>query len=127
MSRCIHVYPFVARNHGGIPFSGVCPISFLKDHVFSSHSFWTLSSLNVPAGVTQEEDHTRFLIHLLSAMRALIFLARRIQPFLSLVDREIDFCVFVVVFTLKAVPVSTQYFLTSVLVQLTRTPSVVTG
>ena len=34
--------------------------------------------------------------------------------------------VVVVVFTLKAVPVSTQYFLTSVLVQLTRTPSVVT-
>ena len=25
MSRCFHVYPFVARNHGGIPFSGVCP------------------------------------------------------------------------------------------------------
>ena len=35
--------------------------------------------------------------------------------------------VVVVVFTLKAVPVSTQYFLASVLVQLTRTPSVVTG
>ena len=36
--------------------------------------------------------------------------------------------VVVVVFTLKAVPLSTQYFLTSVLVQLTRTPSsVVTG
>ena len=33
--------------------------------------------------------------------------------------------VVVVVFTLKAVPVSTQYFLKSVLVQLTRTPSVV--
>ena len=33
----------------------------------------------------------------------------------------------VVVFTLKAVPISTQYFLTSVLVQLTRTSSVVTG
>ena len=31
--------------------------------------------------------------------------------------------VVVVVFTLKAVPISTQYFLTSVLVQLTRTPS----
>ena len=44
-------------------------------------------------GVTQEEGHTGFLIHLLSAVRALIFLARRIQPFLSLVDREIDFCV----------------------------------
>ena len=28
MSRCIHVYPFVARNHGGIPFSGVCPLFF---------------------------------------------------------------------------------------------------
>ena len=35
--------------------------------------------------------------------------------------------VVVVVFTLKAVPISTQYFLTSVLVQLMRTPSVVTG
>ena len=35
--------------------------------------------------------------------------------------------VVVVVFTLKAVPISIQYFLTSVLVQLTRTPSVVTG
>ena len=82
--------------------------------------------MDVPAGVTQEEGHTGFLVHLLSAVRALIFLARRIQPFLSLVDREVEFCV-VVVFTLKAVPVSTQYFLTSVLVQLTRTPSVVTG
>ena len=36
--------------------------------------------------------HTGFLIHLLSAVRALIFLARRIQPFLSLVDREVEFC-----------------------------------
>ena len=61
--------------------------------VFSSHSFWTSSSLNVPAGVTQEEGHTGFLIHLLSAVHALIFLARRIQPFLSLVDREVEFCV----------------------------------
>ena len=33
--------------------------------------------------------HTGFLTHLLSAVRALIFLARRIQPFLSLVDREV--------------------------------------
>ena len=87
--------------------------------VFSSHSFWTSSSLDVPAGVTQEEGHTGFLtvpyisrattqfyvvcmcvcvffpfivdikfvgrtsrghtgflIHLLSAVRALIFRAR---------------------------------------------------
>ena len=49
--------------------------------------------MNVPAGVTQEEGHTGFLIHLLSAVRALIFLARRIQPFLSLVDCEVEFCV----------------------------------
>ena len=61
--------------------------------VFSSHSFWTSSSLDVPAGVAQEEGHTGFFIHLPSAVRALIFLARRIQPFLSLVDREVEFCV----------------------------------
>ena len=60
--------------------------------VFSSDSFWTSSSLDVPAGVTQEEGHTGFLIHLLSAVHAFIFLARRIQPFLSLVDREVEFC-----------------------------------
>ena len=53
----------------------------------------TSSSLDVPAGVTQEEGHTGFLIHLPSAVRALIFVARRIQPFLSLVDREVEFCV----------------------------------
>ena len=62
-------------------------------YVFSSHPFWTSSSLDVPAGVTQEEGHTGFLIHLPSAVRALIFVARRIQPFLSLVDREVEFCV----------------------------------
>ena len=62
--------------------------------VFSSHSFWT--SMDVPAGVTQEEGNTGFSIHpihLLSAVLALMFLARRIQPFLSLVDREAEFCV----------------------------------
>ena len=48
--------------------------------------------MDVPAGVTQEEGDTGFLIHLLSAVHALIFLARRIQPFLSLVDREVEFC-----------------------------------
>ena len=60
---------------------------------FSSRLMWTSSSLDVPAGVTQEEGHTGFLIHLPSAVHALIFLARRIQPFLSLVDREVEFCV----------------------------------
>ena len=64
------------------------------DYVFYSHSFWTSSSLDVPAGVTQEEGHTAvFLIHLLSAVRALIFRARRIQPFFSLLDGEVEFCV----------------------------------
>ena len=48
--------------------------------------------MDVPAEVTQEEGHTEFL-HLPSAVLALIFLARRIQPFLSLVDRENEFCV----------------------------------
>ena len=69
--------------------------------VFSSHSFWTSSSLDVPAGVTQEEGHTGFLTHLLSAVRAFIFLARRIQPFLSLVDREVEFCVLTILIVLR--------------------------
>ena len=74
--------------------------------VFSSHLFWTSSSLDVPAWVTQdeahsggrsqEEGHTGFLIHLPSAVQAFIFFARRIQPFLSLVDREVEFRVLTV-------------------------------
>ena len=44
--------------------------------VFSSHSFWTSSSLDVPAGVTQEEGHTGFLIYLLSAVRAMVLKKR---------------------------------------------------
>ena len=35
--------------------------------------------------------HTGFFIHLPSAVRAFIFLSRRIQPFLSLVDCEVEF------------------------------------
>ena len=48
---------------------------------------------DVPAWVTQEEGHTGFLIHLPSAVLALIYLARRIQPILSLVDREVEFII----------------------------------
>ena len=48
--------------------------------------------MDVPAGVTQEEGNTGFSKHL-SAVLALIFIARRIQSFLSLVDREVEFCV----------------------------------
>ena len=78
-----HFLFFDLRSRGGV--DCVC--------VFSSHLFWTSSSLDVAAGVTQEGDHTGFFIHLPSAVRALIFLARRIQPFLSLVEREVEFCV----------------------------------
>ena len=49
--------------------------------------------MDAPAGVTQEEGHTGFFMHLPSTVPALIFLARRIQPFLSLVDREVECCV----------------------------------
>ena len=48
--------------------------------------------VDIPAGVTQEEGHTGFL-HLPFAVLALFFLARRIQPFLSLVNHEVGFCV----------------------------------
>ena len=48
--------------------------------------------LEALAGVAQEEGYTGFL-HLPSAVLALIFIARRIQPSLSLVDREVDFYV----------------------------------
>ena len=48
--------------------------------------------VDIPAGVTQTEGHTGFL-HLSSAVLTLIVLARRIQPFVSLVDREVEFCV----------------------------------
>ena len=44
-------------------------------------------------GHTGGRSHRIFIQHLLSAVRALFFLARRIQPFLSLVDREVEFCV----------------------------------
>ena len=74
------------RDTGKLSSNYYCVCVF---RVFSSHSFWT--SMDVPAGVTQEEGNTVFSIHLLSAVLALIFLARRIQPFLSLVDREVDF------------------------------------
>ena len=51
--------------------------------------------VDVPAGVTQEGGHTG-LPHLPSAVLAFIFLARRIQSFLSLVDRDVEFCVLTV-------------------------------
>ena len=83
------LYNYIDR-HGGTPNKTKQKLFFF---FFPSNSFWTSSSLDVPAGVTQEESHTGFLIHLPSAVRALFFLARRIQPFLSLVDLEVKFCI----------------------------------
>ena len=48
--------------------------------------------VDVPAGATKKQGHTGIL-QLPSAVLALIFLARRIQSYLSLVDREVEFCV----------------------------------
>ena len=61
----------------------VCCIPFILD----------VRLVDAPAGVTQEEGHTGFLIHLPSAVLALIFIARRIQPSLSFADREVEFSV----------------------------------
>ena len=49
-------------------------------------------------GHTGERSH-RILIRLLFAVRASIFLARRIQPFLSLVDCEVGICVLTISFS----------------------------
>ena len=97
---CLFVF-FVCSHWSlvGVPLSfSVQQITYRIVCVFSSHSFWT--SMDVPAGVTQEEGHTGFLIHLLFAVHALFFLARRIQPFLSLVDREVEFCVLTILIVL---------------------------
>ena len=49
-------------------------------------------SLDVKIVGSTSRGHTGFLIYLPSAaVLALIFLVRRIQPFLSLVDREVEF------------------------------------
>ena len=61
---------------------GWCFVCFLPIHS-GHHVRWTY----------QPGSHRISLIHLFSALRALIFLARKIQPFLSLVDREVEFCV----------------------------------
>ena len=66
--------------------ASVC-VCFLPIH--SGHQVrWTYQPGSHRRKVTQD-----FLIHLPSAVRALIFVARRIQPFLSLVGREVEFCV----------------------------------
>ena len=48
--------------------------------------------VDISWGHTAEEGRTGFR-HVSSAVLALIFIARRIQPSLSLVDRELEFCI----------------------------------
>ena len=87
MSLVIHIrYTHTVRTklHYGVCVRVCVVILFILD-------VWIV---DVPAGVTQEERHTGFL-HLPSAVLALIFLTRRIQPFLSLVDREVELCVLI--------------------------------
>ena len=50
--------------------------------------------VDVLAGVTQQEEGYTGVFHLPSAVLVIIFIARRIQPFLSLVDREVEFCLY---------------------------------
>ena len=78
--QCVCVCVCLKKNQNAPRPSVVIP--FLLDVRF----------VDVPAGVTQEEDQTEFF-HLPSAVPALIFLARMNQPFLSVVDREVEFCV----------------------------------
>ena len=75
----------------GISYICVLCVCFLPIH--SGHQ-WTYQ----PG--SHRRKVTKFIIHLLSAVHALIFLARRIQPFLSLVDREVEFCVLTVLIVL---------------------------
>ena len=60
--------------------------------LFWTSGLWTYQPGSHRRKVTQEEGHTG-LLHLPSAVLALIFIARTIQPFLSLVDREVVLCV----------------------------------
>ena len=51
-----------------------------------------------------------FSIHFPSAVRALIFLARRIPPFLSLIDREVEFCVLTILIVLHSLGIFIFYY-----------------
>ena len=60
------------------------------EHLFPHRFILDVRLVDAPAGVIQEEGHTVSL-DLPSAVLALIFSARNIQPSLSLVDREVEF------------------------------------
>ena len=97
-SRAQGLSPPLARQRSSrpppSPSCGVCALSF--------HLFWTSDSFRYNMWThqpgSQEESHAEFFFLLFflplpSAVLALIFIARGIQPFLSLVIHEIEFCV----------------------------------
>ena len=96
---CVFIKLYITAQSGPVTVVFSMPLALIlpRGDVFSFHLFGTSSSLDIPAGVTQEEGHTGFLIHVPSEVHAFIFLARRIRPFLSLADREVEFCVCVCV------------------------------
>ena len=91
MCVCVFIKLHITAQSGLVILVILCHLLRKLVCVFSSHLFWTSSSLDVPAEVAQEEGHTGFLIRLPSAAHAFIFLARRMQPLLPLVDREVEF------------------------------------
>ena len=97
-SRAQGLSPPLARQRSSrpppSPSCGVCALS--------SHLFWASDSFRYNVWThqpgSQEESHAEFFFLLFflplpSAVLALIFIARGIQPFLSLVIHEIEFCV----------------------------------
>ena len=102
-SRCVLI--FLQTFSLNTPFSDDHPSTKgLKKNCYVLYcTLWTLDKLCVYiffpfildikfVGRTSR-GHIEFFIHLPSAVRALSFLARPIQPFLSLVDREIELCI----------------------------------
>ena len=84
-------------------------------------------SSNRPSIFRRPDSHTRFFFFPFANLEMPLFPGIFCTIAVFSLYVVVVVVVVVVVFTLKAVPVSTQYFRTSVLVQLTRTPSVVTG
>ena len=78
----VDLWLFYRRTSGLRKISEVCVVAvpFILD----------VRLVDAPAGVAQEEGH-RGSLHLPSAVLALIFIARRLQPSLSLVDRDVEF------------------------------------
>ena len=84
---CTPLFCFYPGQHTSF---SVCA-SYLCVCCIAIPSILDVRVVDAPAGVTQEEGYTGFL-HLSSAVLASIFIAIIIQPSVSLVDREVEFC-----------------------------------